>query len=698
MSEGPRTPAERGAASPPLALLLPVCCALVLLYAVWSGLHLGGEPLNSLVTYLVELAATVATLVVAGVRARAPADRSTRIGWTLVSLSYAGFTVGDGTDAFYAVVLHTQPPFPSLADLGIGFGIAVILPGIFFLGGRMLSSSRLRVFLDGALISGALLAVSQLTVLRAIYEASGDHSWLFALGLAYPISDVVLTVVAISVLSRSRQLNPALLMVTLGIVAGAFGDSAFAFLSALGVSRTSFIVETGYFAASVFISAGSLIGRASRPVAASASLSRWQVALPYLPLAVACALVAVDLVTQRAVDLPTELIVVAVIALVLARQFMAVSESQSLTSRVNRLAAEREVLVEEAPVGICHLDRDGRLVAANHSFLRMLGCRREEVLGEPFVGFLAQDDRPSAAAAYQALADGQVNHFDREGRFVRRDGTFTWCSLVASVVRDAGGRAESFISIVEDISAHREQAERAAQIQRRLLPGSPPELAGYELAGVCLPAQDVAGDFYDWSFRDGHLDLTVADVMGKGVGAALVMAVLRTALRSCPDAAGPAARVRTAAESLSLGDGMFVTLFYARLDTGSGLLQYVDAGHGYCAICRAGGELVHLSARSLPLGVLDNEVFREGTARLDPGDTLVLYSDGLVEREDGTIELRHLVEGLGESPGAADSVKWLLTSMPGRPTDDVTVVVLRRAPDVPVAGPLAAATTTEPAP
>src|SRR5207302_1721461 len=127
--------------------------------------------------------------------------------------------------------------------------------------------------------------------------------------------------------------------------------------------------------------------------------------------------------------------------------------------------------------------------------------------------------------------------------------------------------------------------ERAARIQRGLLPRTTPLLKGYDLAGACKPAEDVAGDFYDWTLSDeGQLDVTVADVMGKGMGSGLVMATVRAVLRAARPELGPAARVRLAASFLTPGageDGLFVTLFHGRLDTATGLLRYVDAGHGY---------------------------------------------------------------------------------------------------------------------
>src|SRR5439155_26348360 len=138
-------------------------------------------------------------------------------------------------------------------------------------------------------------------------------------------------------------------------------------------------------------------------------------------------------------------------------------------------------------------------------------------------------------------------------------------------------------------------------------------------------------DFYDWKLQeDGRRDLTVADVMGKGLGSGLVMATVRAVLRAAPQELGPAGRVRLAGEFLPRGaedDGLFVTLFQGRLDLATGTLRYVDAGHGYAVVRRADGELVHLSERSMPVGILPDQKFVEGTARLEPGDTLIVHSD-----------------------------------------------------------------------
>jgi serine phosphatase RsbU (regulator of sigma subunit) len=227
------------------------------------------------------------------------------------------------------------------------------------------------------------------------------------------------------------------------------------------------------------------------------------------------------------------------------------------------------------------------------------------------------------------------------------------------------------------------QLEKAAQIQRSLLPHVIPTLEGYELAAACMPADEVAGDFYDWMLSPGgRLTITVADVMGKGVPASLVMASLRAALRAAPADIGPAVRTRLAEDSMALGmeADPFVTVFHADLDLASGVLRYVDAGHGLCAVRRPDGRLLTLTEHAMPLGVVAAQKYREATLRLHPGDALIVFSDGLVEQEGRTGDLSDFDAELSAAPSAAGMVERLLARMPEHLADDVTLLVLRRLP------------------
>jgi sigma-B regulation protein RsbU (phosphoserine phosphatase) len=178
--------------------------------------------------------------------------------------------------------------------------------------------------------------------------------------------------------------------------------------------------------------------------------------------------------------------------------------------------------------------------------------------------------------------------------------------------------------------------QTAAEIQRSFLPNG--ELVGhvdFALCAAMTPARAVGGDFYDYFILgDGRLGLAIGDVSGKGVPAALFMAVTRTLLRAAAlrgtapgDCLGEVNRVilRDAASSL------FVTLFYGVLDPSSGVLSYSNGGHNPPFVLRAGAGAERLSGRGLPVGTLADSTYQTGQAVLRPQDLLFLYTDGVTE-------------------------------------------------------------------
>jgi PAS domain S-box-containing protein len=363
----------------------------------------------------------------------------------------------------------------------------------------------------------------------------------------------------------------------------------------------------------------------------------------------------------------------------------------------------REVLLRAAPVGICHLDANGVVVASNDAALATLGYAREEVDGRRLRDLAHPDDTRVGEWMRNLVLGPNPGPVSGELRLRRADGSYVWCSLSVTPVPRQEHAAPTVIVILQDVSERRRQVDWAAAVQREMLPASSPRLPGWELAGRWLPAQDVAGDLFDWvETEDGHLELTLADVMGKGMGAALVMSALRSALRAARPSLGPAARVKRAARSMTFGtqnDGLFVTLFHGRLELATGRLRYVDAGHGYCLVRRAGGAVERLEARSLPVGLGLGEVFVEGEITLDAGDTLVICSDGLLEVDEAAVAVDQMLTGLDPAAGAAATADLLLARVAGPLSDDVTLVVLRRQdPDEAVADPGVAGPTPAAAP
>jgi serine phosphatase RsbU (regulator of sigma subunit)/HPt (histidine-containing phosphotransfer) domain-containing protein len=227
------------------------------------------------------------------------------------------------------------------------------------------------------------------------------------------------------------------------------------------------------------------------------------------------------------------------------------------------------------------------------------------------------------------------------------------------------------------------ELSRAARIQAELLPTKVPTLTGFELAARCMPAREVGGDFYDWQLATPDLlNLTMGDVMGKGMPAALLMTTVRATMRAVARPTSPAATIHATAAAIEadlIHASSFVTLFHAQLDVARRRLNYIDAGHGHVFIRRADGTAMVLPARGMPLGIIANQTYDQGTVDLQPGDALVLYSDGLVDMWPQPEHHRNILADMLVNSHSAQHMVDRLVSLPallGPLDDDLTVVVL----------------------
>ncbi len=226
--------------------------------------------------------------------------------------------------------------------------------------------------------------------------------------------------------------------------------------------------------------------------------------------------------------------------------------------------------------------------------------------------------------------------------------------------------------------------QQAREVQNGLLPTSVPDMPGYEIAGLCLPSQAVGGDFYDWCEVEDGVAFTLADVMGKGTGAAIIAATVRAVLRATSRQSEISKAMDFAVKSLEAdlaASGKFVTLFYGRLHTDTGVVEYVDAGHGLSWVFKANGALEYLSSEALPLGMNMDEPWKVKSTVLEIGDTLVSISDGVLDLITGLrAGLAQATEVVAKSANAQEVVDALqqIAESQSAP-DDVTILVLRRS-------------------
>ena len=231
-----------------------------------------------------------------------------------------------------------------------------------------------------------------------------------------------------------------------------------------------------------------------------------------------------------------------------------------------------------------------------------------------------------------------------------------------------------------------DQMRRAAELQAGMLPASPYKEDGFEVAAHLTAAREISGDFYDWyRATSGRLAVTLGDVMGKGLPASLMMATARAALRGVAGVEPLEAGIKQAAAVMSAAlevNHAYVTVFHCTFDPKTGSVEYVDAGHGHARLLRGATGQELLPQRSAPIGIFPDTQFLVGKATLEPGDSLVVFSDGLLDlRPDLATKDVQLPSDARRAGTAQEMVDILAHGARGRDLlDDVTVLALKRLP------------------
>ncbi len=364
-----------------------------------------------------------------------------------------------------------------------------------------------------------------------------------------------------------------------------------------------------------------------------------------------------------------------------------------------------EDLFETAPCGYLTTALDGTILRVNRTFEELTGHARDDLLGRRrFQDLLSTGGQIYHETHYAPLLRMQGTVREIAVDIVRPDGS-TLPALVNAVLRhDEAGRPAAIRTTVFDatdrrryeqelLAARRQEHEIAQELQRAMLAGDLPAGDGVEVGVAYRPADtglDVGGDWYDafWLEPGQRVSVTVGDVVGRGLGAAATMGQLRSALRAlAATGLSPGALLGGLSEFCRRhGVGQMTTVAYATIDVRDGSVCHACAGHPPPVVLEPGRPSRYvLDGRSAPLDAFPAEGARpESSCRLPPGSTLLLYSDGLIERRD-----RPLQEGLDELLVAVDrlrdaGVDELVSSLAaeaegGTRPDDVCVLALRLA-------------------
>ncbi len=237
------------------------------------------------------------------------------------------------------------------------------------------------------------------------------------------------------------------------------------------------------------------------------------------------------------------------------------------------------------------------------------------------------------------------------------------------------------------------QMRLAGHVQRHLIPDSVPDISGLDLAGQYVPCYDVGGDFYDFILTNRNkLVLTIGDVMGKGMPASLAMASLRSSLRAYAEEIDDIGLVVSRENRMFCQDtelGEFATLFMSSLDIASWTLTYCNCGHEPPVLIRnSGREIIDLAEGGMVLGVQPYQKYETRQVVLQPGDMIVMYTDGLADAHNfqrETFGRGRVIESALASldmpaEQAAKNMLWLMRKFTGLTErfDDTAIVVLKR--------------------
>jgi phosphoserine phosphatase RsbU/P len=283
--------------------------------------------------------------------------------------------------------------------------------------------------------------------------------------------------------------------------------------------------------------------------------------------------------------------------------------------------------------------------------------------------------------------DSQVAHRSFEEADLR---------LLTSLANVAAAKIQNARLMAE--AAEKKQMDRefalAREIQQRLLPESPPSIPGYELHGSNTASRQVSGDYFDFRVRqDKKVYMAIADVCGKGVGPALLMASLQASFHAWADESVPVAEMTgrlSEAISRRAGTDRFITFVLVLLDPATGEFEYTNAGHNPGILLRTDKSMQELSSHGLPLALFPGKPYTSSKLQLAPGDLLFLYTDGVTEAnspdgdEFGFPRLKEFIGArVGMAPGEIEEelLKDLEDHAQGEPfADDRTLVMVRRIP------------------
>jgi PAS domain S-box-containing protein len=371
-----------------------------------------------------------------------------------------------------------------------------------------------------------------------------------------------------------------------------------------------------------------------------------------------------------------------------------------------RISEERfDLAVRGIDAGVWDWDLRTNMVFYSSHWKGMLGYGEDEISDQfsEWEKRLHPEERDRALAVLRDYLEGRASDYELEHRLRHKDGSYRWCLARGAMTTDPAGRPSrmvgSNLDITERKRVEQELRQRVAslaaakKILEHLLPSAPLHLPDFVIHGACFAADYAPGDFFDYfALEDGCVVAAIADVSGHGIDAALLMASIQARLRSFAELLPGTGEIlkRINEEVLRQTDGeRFVTLIMLRIDPRSRALFYSNAGHpsGYL-FSRTGEIKSSLDSSSTPLGIVADEEFPiGGPLALEPGDLILLFTDGIFEARSpegipfGLERILQVVRDRIDLPNEAilENLRAAVCDFTGSDvlSDDVTILLVR---------------------
>lgn len=444
-----------------------------IVFTLWIAQGWFGEQTTTAVD---DLAEAGAALIAAGSCLYASLRNTgrVRLAWALFGLSALSWAIGELIWSWYEVFEQKDVPFPSAADAGYLFAIPFVIFGIFaFTSAPSRLTSRGETVLAGSIVALSLLLIAWAAGLGDVYAQSAQSLGAQLIGLAYPVSDIVIVTVLVVALRRARRPEvPRMLLLLGGLALISISDSMFAYLTATNeYSAAGNVLDAGWFIGYLLIALAPIWpARSFNLLVAEGPIGLWQLALPWLAVLAGAFTVTIQAIAGRPLDQFETVLAGGIGILFVTNQVLTHRDSLELLDKSHRAElqlAHRNALLDEivnhAPLGIARVGTDMRIVDVNPRMAALLRGDSTKLIGTAVADYLHPDEFERVFQVFQPLWKGSVDTIESDSHAIRADKSEVWLHWSATCVRSASGRIEYFLAMYEDIDAEHAANEAAAE-------------------------------------------------------------------------------------------------------------------------------------------------------------------------------------------------------------------------------------------